>query len=99
MPKMTVRKAADAPAPVHTNKAMLERQRLYEGFIAQATGNVGEITLEANDAIRSVKVKLRRAATRTGAKLEIWDADGSTSRRKRPAPGEDGRARLGSLRD
>ena len=37
---------------------------------------MGEITLEAVDALRSIKVKLRRAATRTGAQLDIWDVDG-----------------------
>ncbi len=76
MPKITVRKAADVPAPIHTTKAMIEQQKLFEGFVAQATGNVGQLTLDAGESVRSVKVRLRRASTRTGAKLEIWDADG-----------------------
>ena len=76
MPKLMVRKAADVPSPVTTSRAVREQQQLYEDFIQQATGNVGEITLEPGDAIRSIKVRLRRAGTRLSAKLDIWDVDG-----------------------
>ncbi len=37
---------------------------------------LAELTLDAGESVRSVKLRLRRASTRTGAKLEIWDADG-----------------------
>jgi len=70
-----VRKAADVPSPVKTSRAVREQQQLYEDFIQQATGNVGEITLEPGDAIRSIKVRLRRAGTRLGVNLDIWDAN------------------------
>ena len=76
MPKLSVRKLADVPLPIHTNKAVQEQQKLYEGFIASATGSVGELALDAGEAVRSVKTRLRRAATRIGRKLEIWDVDG-----------------------
>lgn len=92
MPSLVVRKLADVPAPVHTAKAVREQQLLYESFLTEATGNVGEITLEAGDGLRSIKVKLRRAATRTGSELDIWDRDGKvyfqaktpTTKRGRP---------------
>jgi hypothetical protein len=76
VPKLMIRKAADVPAPNRTAKAVREQQQLYEGFIRQATGNVGEVSLEAGDGIRSIKVKLRRAGTRVGVNLDIWDVDG-----------------------
>jgi hypothetical protein len=76
MPKLMVRKPTEVPAKSQMSKATRERQSLYEGFIQQATGNVGEMSLEAGEAIRSVKVRLRRAATRVGVSLDIWDADG-----------------------
>lgn len=76
MPLLVVRKLADVPAPVHTARAVLEQQLLYESFLKEATGNVGELTLEDGDSIRSVKTRLTRTATRTGQKLDIWDADG-----------------------
>jgi hypothetical protein len=76
LPKLMVRKAADVPSPVKTSRAVREQQELYESFIKQATGNVGEMTLDPADAIRSIKVRLRRAGTRLGVNLDIWDADG-----------------------
>ena len=76
VPKLSVRKLADVPASIHTNKAILEQQKLYEDFIAQASGNVGELTLDADEVVRSIKVRVRRAATRMGTKLDIWEADG-----------------------
>jgi len=87
-----VRKAAEVPAPDKTAKAVREQKQLYESFIQQATGNAGELSLEAGDAIRSIKVRLRRAATRLGVSLDIWDADGKvyfqaeTARRGRGRP-------------
>ncbi len=73
---MMVRKPEDVPAAQKTAKAVLQQQQMYEGFITEAKGQVGELTLEAGEALRSIKVKLRRAATRAGAKLDIWDVDG-----------------------
>lgn len=49
---------------------------MYEGFIREVnSGQVGELELAAGDQIRSVKVRLRRAASRLGVDLEIWDAN------------------------
>jgi hypothetical protein len=53
-----------------------EQQRLYESFIREAAGDVGELELGPNEQIRGVKVRLRRASTRLGSPIEIWDADG-----------------------
>jgi hypothetical protein len=76
VPKLMIRKAAEVPAPDRTAKAVREQQQLYAAFIQQATGNVGEVSLELGDGIRSIKVKLRRAGTRVGVNLDIWDAEG-----------------------
>ena len=92
VPKLSVRKLAEVPAPIRTSKVIQEQQKLYEGFIAQATGSVGELALDADESVRSVKTRLRRAATRIGRKLDIWDSDGkvyfqaeaSRTRRGRP---------------
>jgi hypothetical protein len=76
MPKLELRKPDEVPAPLRASKAVQEQQRLYEGFIKQLNGNVGELELDPGDQVRSVKVRLRRAATRLGSQLEIWDANG-----------------------
>jgi hypothetical protein len=49
---------------------------MYEAFINQLNGNVGELELEADERVRSVKVSLRRAATRLSKPVAIWDANG-----------------------
>ena len=76
MPKLTVRAATQVPAPSHTSRAVREQQELYEGFIKQIGANVGELELAAGEEIRSLKVRLRRASTRLGSAIQIWDADG-----------------------
>ena len=88
MPKLSIRKPGEVPAPIRTSKAIQEQQKLYEGFIAEATGSVGELVLDIDEAIRSVKTRLRRAATRIGRRLEIWDADGKVYfQSETPRPG------------
>jgi hypothetical protein len=77
VPKLQVRKPEQVPGPVKASRAVQERHRLYEGFIRDVgAGSVGELQLESNEPMRSVKVRLRRAASRLGVELEIWDADG-----------------------
>jgi hypothetical protein len=66
------------------------QQRLYESFVQQvAAGEAGELELTSGESARSVKVRLRRAASRVGAEVQIWDADGKVyfmrgARRGRP---------------
>ena len=76
MPTLRVRSMNDVPSPSRSPKAVQEVQRRYEGYIREIDGNVGELELTSDEQIRSVKVRLRRAATRLGADVEIWDADG-----------------------
>jgi len=76
MPNLAVRKPSEVPAPSRSSRTVREQQTLYETFIAQVDGNVGELELSPSEQIRSVKVRLRRAATRIGTNLEIWDANG-----------------------
>jgi len=76
VPRLSVRKLAEVPAPNRVSKAALGQQRLYERFIAEATGSVGELVLDSDESVRSVKTRLRRASTRIGRKLEIWDVNG-----------------------
>jgi hypothetical protein len=50
---------------------------------------VGDLELEPGENVRSVKVRLRRASSRLGIDLEIWDANGHVyfrrvTRRGRP---------------
>jgi hypothetical protein len=57
--------------------------------LRQLDDNVGELELEAEEAIRSVKVRLRRAAVRLGMELDVWDVNGRVyfrirQRRNRP---------------
>ena len=76
MPKLELRKPSDVPTPNRASRAVQEQQQLYENFIRQLNGNVGELQLEPGEQLRSIKVRLRRAATRLGAQVEIWDANG-----------------------
>ena len=93
MPKFEVRKATDVPAPSRASRAVREMQQQYENFIRDIDGNVGELELQPNEQIRSVKVRLRRAANRLNIELQIWDANGrvyfkvAQSRRPRPRTG------------
>lgn len=76
MPRMQVRKAADVPTPTRASRAVREQQQMYEDFIRQINGDVGELELAPSEQTRGVKVRLRRAATRLGTNVEIWDANG-----------------------
>ena len=89
MPRMTIRSASEVPPPSRSPKAIREAQLQYEGYVQAINGDVGELELSAGEQPRSVKVKLRRAATRLGRDIEIWDANGRVyfrvaSKRGRP---------------
>lgn len=77
MPKLEIRKPEEVPSPSRGTKAVREKQALYSGFISDVgAGDVGELQLAEGEKPRGVKVSLRRAATRMGRELEIWDANG-----------------------
>jgi hypothetical protein len=89
MPTLSKRKPDEVPSRIRSSKAVQDVQRLYDGFIRDIGADVGELELGPTEAVRSVKVRLRRAATRTGTELQIWDANGKvyfsrTARRGRP---------------
>lgn len=94
MPKLEVRKASEVPSPSRSSRAVQEQQRMYEGFIHEVGGDVGELALAAGEQVRGVKVRLRRASTRVGSPIEIWDVEGKVyfraenqRRRGRPRKG------------
>jgi len=76
LPALTVRSASEVPLPRRSPKAILEAQFEYEGYINAIGADVGELELGPSEQPRSVKVRLRRAATRLGKDIETWDADG-----------------------
>ena len=76
MPSLKVRSASEVPTPSKSSKAVHEAQLQYEGFIRAINGDVGELELTPDEQVRSVKVRLRRAATRLGRDVDIWDVDG-----------------------
>jgi hypothetical protein len=77
MPKLQVRKPGEVPPrSSSTSRAVLEQQRMYDSFISQLNGNVGELALSPDENVRSVKTRLRRASTRLTRPIEIWDANG-----------------------
>jgi hypothetical protein len=89
MPTLTVKKPDQVPQNSRVSKAVRERQLAYDAFIKEVTEDVGELKLDPTETVRSVKVSLRRAATRQGISVEIWDAQNSVyfrreSRRGRP---------------
>lgn len=75
MPSFAVRSRHEVPAPSKSPKAVQEAQRQYENFIREVGDNVGELELQPEEQARSVKVRLRRAGTRLGTDLDIWDAN------------------------
>ena len=77
MPKLQLRKPEDAPSKPAGSRAVQEQQRIYDDFIRQLDGNVGELELSPDENMRGVKVRLRRAATRLNKPLTIWDANGN----------------------
>ena len=91
MPTLNVRNLNEVPAPSRSSRAVREEQKRYEDFIQAIGGDVGELELSPDENARKVKVRLRRAGTRLGKDLEIWDASdrvyfraASTTRRGRP---------------
>jgi hypothetical protein len=67
-----------------------EQQQKYDDFVRKVDVNeVGDLELEPGENLRSVKVRLRRASSRIGADIDIWDANGHVyfrrvTRRGRP---------------
>jgi hypothetical protein len=88
VPRFELRSPEEVPTPKRASKAIQQQQQIYEGFIRQLNNNVGELQLAPDEQVRSIKVRLRRAATRLGAQLEIWDVDGKVyfraEQRRRP---------------
>ena len=76
MPNLSVRSASEVPQPRRATKAIQEAQLQYEGFIDSIDGDVGDLELDSDENPRGVKVRLRRAATRLGRDIDIWDANG-----------------------
>ena len=93
MPTMTVRSAAQVPQPSRVSRAVREQQELYEGFIKQIGDDVGELNPGAGEQIRALKVRLRRASTRLGVQIEIWDANDKVYFAVRSTPRRRGRPR------
>lgn len=90
MPLLHVRKPSEAPPPSRSSKAVREQQQKYDEFIRSIDASeVGDLELESNENVRSVKVRLRRASSRIGIDIDIWDVNGHVyfrriTRRGRP---------------
>lgn len=90
MPLLYVRKPSEAPPPSRSSKAVREQQQKYDDFIRRIdTSEVGDLELEPNENVRSVKVRLRRASSRIAIDVDIWDVNGHVyfrrvTRRGRP---------------
>ena len=96
MPTFQVKMASEAPSPRKTSRAVQQQQETYERFIKDVSAeNVGELHLDEGEETRSIRVRLRRAATRLRTEIEIWYADGKVyfkhadtrKRRGRPKKG------------
>ena len=90
MPTLHVRKPGEAPSPSRSSRAVRELQQKYDDFVRGIdSSEVGDLELDTSDNVRSVKVRLRRASSRLGANLNIWDVNGHVyfqhvTRRGRP---------------
>jgi hypothetical protein len=67
-----------------------EQQQKFDDFVRGVdVSDVGDLELDSGENLRSVKVRLRRASSRLGVDLDIWDANGHVyfkrvTRRGRP---------------
>ena len=78
MPELHVRKTNEVPKQTSLPRAIREQQKVYDDFIqAVSVSDVGELILDPAESARSVKVRIRRAAKRLGAEIQIWDANGN----------------------
>ena len=90
MPVLHLRKPNEAPLPSRSSRAVREQQQKYDEFVKRVELNdVGDLELEPTENVRSVKVRLRRASSRLGIDLDIWDVNGHVyfrrvTRRGRP---------------
>jgi hypothetical protein len=87
MPRFSVRSSNEVPQPTRASKAVQEARRQYEGYIREIGNNIGELEILPGERVRSVKVRLRRAATRIRSELDIWDIDDRVYFRVRPKRG------------
>jgi hypothetical protein len=77
MPTLYIRKPNEAPLPSRSSRAVREQQQRYDEFVRRVDQtDVGDLELDPNENVRSIKVRLRRAASRLGIDLDIWDANG-----------------------
>ncbi len=77
MPVLHKRKQTEVPPPSRASRAVREQQQKFDNFVRDVdVGDAGELSLEPGETVRSVKVRLRRASSRLGVDLEIWDANG-----------------------
>jgi len=90
MPVLHLRKPNEAPLPSRSSRAVREQQQKYDEFVRRVeVTDVGDLELEPSENVRSVKVRLRRASSRLGIDLDIWDVNGHVyfrrvTRRGRP---------------
>ena len=90
MPVLHVRKPTEAPLPSRSSRTVREQQQKYDEFVRRIeVSDVGDLELDPNENLRSVKVRLRRASSRLGIDIDIWDANGRVyfrrvTRRGRP---------------
>ena len=77
MPTLHVRKPSEVPSPTRVSRAVRELQQQYEDYVKGVdSSGVGDLELDPSEDVRSIKVRLRRASTRLGIKLDMWDANG-----------------------
>jgi len=77
MPTLHVRKPSEAPLPSRSSRAVREQQQRYDEFVRRVeVTDVGDLELDPSENVRSIKVRLRRASSRLGIDLDIWDANG-----------------------
>jgi hypothetical protein len=77
MPRLHVRKPGEVPPPSRASRAVREQQQKFDDFVRGIdVSDVGDLELDPSENVRSVKVRLRRASSRLGVDLDIWDANG-----------------------
>lgn len=77
MAKFVMVEPTEAPKNDTSSKADREMREAYQAAIRDtiAAGKVGQVTIDEGETQRSIKVRLRHAATVIKAEIDVWDVN------------------------
>jgi hypothetical protein len=82
MGRIRIRDFSEVPPPPprlpgYTNQRFQADEEFEQHVLNLTIGSAGEIQLEGNDDLRSLRARLKRVSDRLNRPLRIWDAEGN----------------------